>query len=229
MVYGGLCMRTKGFLRLKQPEVAPNLLSEKSQFCIACIHLSLDGSASDSGGDLRCGRMRDLAFDVCIDEDFRFVGAWDVRVGAGGVVDESDVESRNRNGMYLSRTGRPRFDWFGIWPSRIDVASDRSDSPADATAASKRPFDWFIGEDTRQKISNRTQHMLRKLGAEIEIIGFKIDFYFDFDFEPPRDRVESKLRSNRNASHRFDHSMSNKLDNRARGPKPRTPSIETTS
>ena len=54
--------------------------------------------------------MRVLAFDVGIDEDFRFVGACDVRVGAGDVVEDSDGESQNRNGMYLSRTGRLRFN-----------------------------------------------------------------------------------------------------------------------
>ena len=63
---------------------------------------------------------------------------------------------------------------------------------------------------------------------QIEIIGLKLDFYSNFDFELPKDEINSKSRSNRSANRRFDHSMSCELNNMARCTKRSTFSIETT-
>ena len=50
---------------------------------------------------------------------------------------------------------------------------------------------------------------------EIEIIDLKLDCYSNFDFELPKDEINSKSRSNRSDNRRFDPSMSHELNNMA--------------
>ena len=65
-------------------------------------------SANNSKGDLCFGQVRDFAFDIGTNEDFYFVGACTVRIGANDAVEDSGCEYRNLVGNFLARVGQPR-------------------------------------------------------------------------------------------------------------------------